>query len=328
MKISPITASLRAMAIMLVVVAGSALLSSTAAESAAPRVTTTETVNMRVAPNLSGAVIDKVPVGSSPRIRCAMLGALIYDTPIWFYVEYGARRGFYSAYYSTAEYETWADLWNRYGIPRCDRPGSAIGGSLYYQPRFSDGDPIAPYSTYTATKDWWAPGGCSASEADYWPSSFDGKVVTRAGAWSLGRLGVTYLLSDNFNRATALDTIILFDPGSLADYQSECDLMYDQDGLMARWLSQSRDHRLLVLAGKVTRDASHPDTAGRLHQGIQRYLFPDVKAAGRSSQVLVCNYDRMSHADVMKHFSYLIASGSVTVCPTTSTIKPDASWRP
>ncbi len=76
---------------------------------------------------------------------------------------------------------------------------------------------------------------------------------------------------------------------------------------MARWLSGSSGRHLLVLAGAVTRDVDHPDSEGRLHQGIQQYLFPAIRAAGRSAQVLVCNYDTMQHPDVLRNFSYLIA---------------------
>ncbi|HEU5473786.1 MAG TPA: hypothetical protein VFV67_24340 [Actinophytocola sp.] len=293
--------------------------------AAYPAIHTTADVNMRVAPNLSGGIITKLATGSTPRIRCAAPGQLIYDTSVWFYVDLDdGTRGFYSAYYSDADYTTWADLQTRYGIARCDRPASTGGGSMYYQPRYSPGDPFAPYTTYTATKDWWAAGNCAASSADYWPASFDGKIITRAGAWSLGRLGVTYLFAANPTRANQLQTIILFDPGNLADYRSTCDQAYPQDGLMASWLSGNSSRRLLVLAGAVTRDKDHPDSQGRLHQGIQQYLFPAIRAAGRSSQVLVCNYDSMQHPDVLRHFSHLIASGSVTSCPGS----PNAAWHP
>jgi hypothetical protein len=93
---------------------------------------------------------------------------------------------------------------------------------------------------------------------------------------------------------------------------------------MARWLSGNRSRRLLVLAGEVTRDADHPDAQGRLHQGIQRYLFPSIRSAGVTSQVLVCNYDSMKHPDVLRNFSYLMASDGVTACPGS----PNASWHP
>jgi len=287
--------------------------------------TTTDNVNVRVAPNLSGGIIDKIANGSTPSIRCASPGQAIYDTSVWFYVEFGDEaRGFISAYYSDADYTSWSDLQTRYGIARCDRPAVAGGGSVYYQPRYSQGDPIAPYDAYTATKDWWAAGNCSSTSADYWPASFDGRIITRASAWSLGRLGITYLLDTNPTRAGQLQTIILFDPGKLDDYQSTCDQRYPQDQLMAGWLAGNSSRRLLVLAGEITRDKEHPGADGRLHQGIQRYLFPAVRAAGSSSQVLVCNYDSMKHPDVLENFSGLITGGSVTTCPGTS----DYHWNP
>jgi hypothetical protein len=312
-------------AVCLSMLAAAAIATTRISAYAYPLVHTTDNVNLRVAPNLSGGVIRQLETGTTPAIRCAAPGQLIYDTSVWFYVDVGAGvRGFYSAYYSDADYTSWSDLQTRYGIQRCDRPATVGGGSMYYQPRYNPGDPIAPYSSYTATKDWWAAGSCSTQSADYWPASFDGKVITRAGAWSLGRLGITYLLSQNPTRANQLDTIILFDPGSLGDYRSECDQMYSQDALMARWLSGSSGRHLLVLAGAVTRDVDHPDSEGRLHQGIQQYLFPAIRAAGRSAEVLVCNYDTMQHPDVLRNFSPLIASGSVASCPGN----PDQIWRP
>jgi hypothetical protein len=313
------------LAVVFTVVAALSNIASAAPAAAFTAVHATDNVNVRVAPNLSGGIITQLATGSSPHIRCAAPGQAIYDTSVWFYVDLGnGEMGFYSAYYSDAEYTTWSDLLSQYGIVRCDQPASVGGGSMYYQPRYSPGDPIAPYAAYTATKDWWAAGDCAATSADYWPASFDGRIVTRASAWSLGRLGITYLFAVNPTRSSQLDTIILFDPGSLADYESTCDQQYDQDGLMANWLAGSSSRRLLVLAGEVTRDQDHPDADGRLHQGIQQYLFPKVRDAGRSGQVLVCNYDHMAHADVLRNFSYLISAGSVSSCPGT----PDEHWQP
>lgn len=290
-----------------------------------PPIGATDDVNVRVAPNLSGGILRRLPTGTSATIRCAILGQTIYDTPVWFYSEFvGSVRGFWSAYYSDANYQTLSDLQSRYGIPRCDRSSSATGGSVYYQPRYSPGDPIAPYETLTVTKDFWAAGSCSAAYSAYWAPYFDGRLITRASAWSLGRLGITYLLSEYPARAANLQQIVLFDPGSLADYRSECDLRYDQDGLMAGWLRGNSNRRLLVLAGEVTRDQDHPDAAGRWHQGIQQYLFPAIRSAGLSGRVLVCNYDTMKHDEVLRNFGSLAASGSLTACPGS----PDASWRP
>jgi hypothetical protein len=178
--------------------------------------------------------------------------------------------------------------------------------------------------TYTATKDWWSVGGCSAAQSAYWPANFDGQGITRASGWSLGRLGITYLLARFPDRAARLDTIILYDPGNLDEYRSECDQAYDQDGLMATWLGGSAGRHLLVLAGKVTRDSDHPDAQGRLHQGIQQNLFPAIRSAGRAEQVLVCNYDKMGHTNVLANFAYLAKSGSVTSCPGS----PDGHWSP
>lgn len=290
---------------------------------------TTDVVNVRVAPNLSGMVVGYQAKGTAPKkVRCAGSGQQIYDTNVWFFIDSDAASGFgggwITAHYTDAEYESFNDLQARYGVPRCDRAAASFSGSVYFQPRYMPGDPIVPYTTYTATKDWWAAGECSAAKAAYWPANFDGQGITRASGWSLGRLGITYLLADFQDRAAHLNSIILYDPGNLAEYESECDQKYDQDGLMAAWLAGDKARRLLVLAGKVTRDADHPDAKGRLHQGIQRYLFPAIRSASRSSQVLVCNYDNMGHTDVLANFGYLAKSGSVSVCPGS----PNTHWQP
>ncbi|WP_420451958.1 hypothetical protein [Ilumatobacter sp.] len=287
----------------------------------------TEPVNVRVTPNLSGQIITQLDDGTPTNIRCAIAGQQIWDTNVWFYSDLAnGERGFWTAYYSDADYNTSDDLSNRYGISRCERPSSTPGASVYYQPRFHLSDPLAPTSTYTAAKDYWAAGSCSAiASAGSWPAHFDGQLVTRASGWSLGRLGITYMLSHFPQRAANLDQIILFDPGNLDEYANNpCDARYDQDELMAQWLDADPSRRLLVLAGAWTRDVGNPDEEGRLHQGLQQHLFPAIRAAGRSHQVLICNYDTMGHAAVMENFGHLAGSGSLTQCPGES----DAAWDP
>jgi|GEM_PF-2210717 len=290
-------------------------------------VRSTESVNVRVAPNLSGEAFIRLPPETPSNIRCAIAGQQIYDTNVWFYSDFdNGQRGFWTAYYSDADYNTWADLENRYGIARCERPSTTPGGSVYYQPRYHLGDPIAPTATYTAAKDYWSASNCSAySATNYWPEHFDDQLVTRASAWSLGRLGITYMLSHDRERAENLNEIILFDPANLDEYaNNHCDAVYNQDRLMADWLQGDSERRLLVLAGAWTRDANNPDELGQLHQGIQQHLFPAIRNLGLSDQVLVCNYDNMGHAAVMDNFGHLAQEGSVTSCPGS----PDAAWNP
>ncbi|MCA1712574.1 MAG: hypothetical protein LC789_13450 [Actinobacteria bacterium] len=299
----------------------------TTSAGAAAVVKATDTVNVRVAPNLSGGVVGTQPVNTAPRkIRCAGAGQQIVDTNVWFFIDsdQGFGGGWLTAYYTDAVYQTYDDLLTRYNIPRCDRGVASFNAAVYYQPRYGDGDPIAPYTTYTATKDFWSAGNCSTANAAYYPPNFDGEGISRASGWSLGRLGVTYLLQSYPKRAATLNNIILFDPGSLSEYRGDCDLKYDQSGLMANWLKGGTGRRLLILAGAVTRDKDNPDSAGRYHQGIQQYLFPKIRSLGVSSRVLVCNYDTMGHLDVMRNFGYLAQSGSMTSCPGS----PNGSWHP
>lgn len=298
----------------------------TAAATSTEVVTATEAVNVRVAPNLSGEVIAQMSPDRLTNIRCGIAGQWLWDTNVWFYSDLpNGERGFWTAYYSDAEYNTWNDLATRYGIERCERAEGGPGGSVYYQPRYAVGDPLAPTSVYTATKDFWSAGGCSSARSSYWPAYFDGQLVTRASAWSLGRLGISYLLESAPTRAEHLKEIVLFDPGNLAEYgDNPCDLAYEQDSLIANWLAGDPERRLLVLAGAVTRDVANPSDTGQLHQGLQQFLFPAVRSMGVADQVLVCNYDLMGHMEVMRRFGHLAGSGSVASCPGS----PDASWSP
>lgn len=319
---------------------------TTAAVMAAPPVVqaqtrsvyATEAANVRIAPNLSGEAIMRLVPGSALTIRCAIAGQQIYDTNVWFYGDVAPGVvGFYTAYYTDAVYDTWDDLLAGYGIPRCDAPSPALGGSVYYQPRYSEGDPLAPFTTFTATKDTWAPPPdswnpwaaptCLPEHSNAWPAFFDRKLVTRASGWSLGRLGITYLLSAYPGRADQLDEIVLFDPGSLADYEGPCDGRYEQDVLLADWLAKDSTRRVLIIAGEVTRDReSRVRVKGKVHyhQGIQQRLFGAVRDRAVDDQVLVCNFDRAGHAEIMERFGYLAASGSMTSCPPGA----DAAWSP
>jgi hypothetical protein len=122
--------------------------------------------------------------------------------------------------------------------------------------------------------------------------------------------------------------MILFDPGSVGDYEDSCDQRHDLDQLYADWLAADGSRRLLVLAGATTRDVDTGvvNAAGvtEYHQGIQRYLFPAIRSAGVDDQVLVCNYDTTGHLEVMEQFGWLAASGSLTTCPGD----PDGHWNP
>jgi hypothetical protein len=172
-------------------------------------------------------------------------------------------------------------------------------------------------------------GSCSTIHGGNYPDVIDGKRVTTLSGWSLGRLGPVYAMINNFGRVEeSVDSITLFDPGSLGDLTGGCDPSFNQHALYANWLSANSESRLLILAGKVTRDEDNPDAQGRLHQGIQQVLFGEIRGTPLAQQVLVCNYDDLSHHEVLWHFRYVVQYGPQSSCPTTPGVTLYDQWHP
>jgi hypothetical protein len=216
-------------------------------------------------------------------------------------------------------------------VPQCGSGGSGQpasppdGGSVYYQPRYKPGDAQAPSETLTLGLNDWTTGNCESARGGNFPDTRNGRRVTTLAGWSLGRLGPTYFLASSFNRAKQISSIILYDPGTYDNYfgNGSCDLHYDQSALYARWLQLSSGNRLLILAGMDTADYDYPKN-GYAHAGIQNALFGRIRGTNLAGQVLVCNYDRMCHPDVLRNFSYLMTQGPQSSCPGN----PNAQWHP
>jgi hypothetical protein len=213
-------------------------------------------------------------------------------------------------------------------IPRC---GGGHGGSVYFKPRdWHPADPDAN-ADYVVTRAGWSLGDCSAVYGGNYPDVIGDRKVTTLAGWSVGRLGPTYIMRYNMPRVTAsIDSIVLYDPGSWADYFGEggCDRQFDQSQLYATWLAARPANRLLILAGRVTRDVGHPDGAGRYHQGIQQALFPKIRGTGLAGQVLVCNYDDLDHVDVLSSFPDVVRGGPRSTCPTKAGVTLSGQWHP
>ncbi len=115
-----------------------------------------------------------------------------------------------------------------------------------------------------------------------------------------------------------------------------CDTQYSNKSfVVADWLAQNPANRLVVLAGAVTADYDDPIN-GYAHAGIQNYLFSEIRSYpvidGRNirSQVVVCNYDGMSHADVWINFSSWMNKPPITLstCPMVPGYSQVVSWSP
>jgi hypothetical protein len=151
---------------------------------------------------------------------------------------------------------------------------------------------------------WYADPPCTPSTDAV---NFAGKDINRLAGWSLGRLGPIYALKymkdHNQDQARRINYVILFDPGSPANFGS-CD--YDQtkvqaSATLAWWLQLSSDNRLIVISGNPT--------ATNHHQSIQQAYFPAIKAAGQAvrQRVLVCNYN-LNHEQTYNNYAYLMTS--------------------
>jgi hypothetical protein len=236
------------------------------------------------------------------------------------------------------------------------------GGSLYYSPyRSSDpghGSEIIEHwgpfghftrwirapapSTFTANYDEWHPSGGDSTCPD--PSStvparikggaIGGKLITTLAAWSKARSAPLLFLYGGPAWAGQISYVLLFDPGDLDEYRSSrCPkAIY---GALAQWLGASKSNHLAVLAGKVTADYEHP-VNGHGHAGIQNYLFPAIRnfpvtrTRNIRQQVVVCNYDAMSHEDVWIHFRNAMNESPITLstCPEWRRGEDPVSWNP
>jgi hypothetical protein len=123
----------------------------------------------------------------------------------------------------------------------------------------------------------------------------------------------------------------------LNDYATGiCDTQYPGKSFtLAMWLAQNPINKLVVLAGSVTADYFHP-VNGYAHAGIQNYLFPAIrsypviKGQNIRKQVVVCNYDGMSHTGVWINFKSWMNKAPITLstCPTAPGYSHIVSWNP
>ncbi|HEY5052912.1 MAG TPA: hypothetical protein VII45_05825 [Solirubrobacterales bacterium] len=245
------------------------------------------------------------------------------------------------------------------GEPSCgasSQGGSSYspGGSLYFSPYngpnikvhygpfgvLTKWVPATSPATYTADVHEWHPSGggscpdlSSIVPPELHGDVYGGKLITTLAAWSVARSApLLFLEASEF--ASQVHYILLFDPGDLEEYASSTcpKRMYQR---LAFWLGESKTNRLVVLAGQVTADYENPIN-GHAHAGIQNYLFPSIRdypnVHGRNirQQVVVCNYDEMSHEDVWMNFKGAMNQAPITLstCPKASPHEQVVSWNP
>ena len=169
-------------------------------------------VNIRPAPNTSGAPIGRIPEGASPDYECFTYGEAIGGVPVWFLVNHGVR-GYYASYYDDSSYRTEAELTGKYGITKCGAappPGQSTphpapaNGSIFYAGDANgtgDGYDYVRSASVKRYKHEWYRSGCGANvTTGNYGDVIDGRRITTLSGFSSGRLGPLYYLRKSPSR--------------------------------------------------------------------------------------------------------------------------------
>ena len=220
------------------------------------------------------------------------------------------------------------------GVPQCGQLTQKPVASVYFSPydgpdsekRFTGTlSTVANVTYYTAG---WKGKSCSLAST---PSAAGRRIATIAG-FSVGRSGVTTYLRTAPNHASDVDYAILFDPGSYKELKGSCKRADIGPAILA-WLNANPNARMVVFAGKATRDAGNTTTVNGtvyMHRGIQEFYFNAVRGTSAAARITVCNYDNMGHEAVWTQFESWIGKPPITdSCPVAPNgTRPDALWHP
>jgi hypothetical protein len=195
----------------------------------------------------------------------------------------------------------------------------------------------APAGTITMSTDEWDKADqkhCPALDS-FVPANPSASISTLA-AWSKAHSAPFLLLKESHTWLSQIHYILLFDPGTQKELDdSPCDRKYNMGLILQQWLTTNSANRLVILSGIVTADRGHVTELGLGHAGIQDTFFTPLKVLGDKpgrpprTQVVVCNYDTMSHEEVWMRYSPWIAKPPITLstCPGWPGHKVTA-WNP
>jgi hypothetical protein len=168
--------------------------------------------------------------------------------------------------------------------------------------------------------------------------AFNGGRISTLAAWSKARATPFVFLAGHPDWESKIHYIVLFDPGNSQEFaESKCAQEYHLSIILRNWLIASPSNRLVIFSGVVTADAGHKSIGGYGHAGIQDALFVPLKILGDPrgrhlrSQIVVCNYDSMSHENVWINFRWWMNNAPITVstCPVNpETGKSPTGWNP
>jgi hypothetical protein len=237
-------------------------------------------------------------------------------------------------------------------------PPVALSSALYYSPYGAN--PNGPgttgqikLQTSPFQKQKWtsapAPEGVETKNDDDWDKARTGQCpdpkytqptntnISTLAAWSKSHAAPFLLLKSSSTWMNRIHYILLFDPGTQRelDNESPCDSKYNMGLILQEWLTKNSQNRLVILSGEVTADKGHTTELGLGHAGIQDTFFTPLKVLGDKygqpprNQIIVCNYDTMSHEEVWMRYSSWIVKPPITLrtCPGWSGHKVVA-WNP
>ncbi len=301
-------------------------------------------VYWRSTPNWSAAIPNPghgVYSGDRVELVCWVRGGTVppyNNNPLWYRARVIAGRGIGEGLVNDHFLDTGVNQPNILvsGVPPCNAansptpppPPSSVGPtSVFYSPTKGVATGI-PELHNIADRDLafeqWATGDCSPFAAASLPNS----VRTLAG-WSRGRLGPIYFLHKAGPHAVSqIRTIILFDPGSKANFKASCDVRYDVNALLANWLKSNSANRLIVLTGRDSEDKRFgPLGGGSTFAGLWKFYFAGLWNQPFANRAQVCDYDGLDHRVLLKAFAWIVKNPPQR-CPTAPGLPQPVSWHP
>jgi hypothetical protein len=207
----------------------------------------------------------------------------------------------------------------------------------------------------------WASGNCTDTKVAQIIQKLPPTVSTLAG-WSRGRLGILYFLQAATDEQKAqIHTIILFDPGDSHDFGGyvlagvlhvgdSCDWKLNPNALLASWLqSNPQQNRLIAITGQDSEEkelapggnsttvssitsgtaVNTPQQLVSTYAGLWQYYFADVwNTTVGAQQVQVCDYDGLSHEDILRDYYTSIQNPPSNCLPAPDQAHPLTQWHP
>ncbi|MER6752912.1 hypothetical protein ABT235_01845 [Micromonospora echinofusca] len=209
------------------------------------------------------------------------------------------------------------------GAPPPPPPPPAPVG-LYAHPKDDPGDTTYRFRyTSVATRyaylSNWSAGECDSAGAYSRIRSFTAnKPIGWMASWSRSRYAPLYFLHKaSLEERRQLDYILLIDPGNYSDMATcgngsgdgTAGTQFDAGRVLARWLNDNPDARLVVIDGDYTR--------GDGSSGIQNVLFNDVRnhAGSARGRVGVCEYSLAHEPDSFRSSEWYIERPITDSCP-------------